>query len=68
MNKKIKLTKRQKEILNLVAEGKSDREIAERLNVTWNTIRSHLRFINATTNVDNRCQLITWGFRNGILK
>lgn len=39
------LTPAQREILLLLAQGKSNRQIHESLNISWATLRSHLRSI-----------------------
>jgi orotate phosphoribosyltransferase-like protein len=40
------LTNRQKEILNLIKQGLNNDEIAKKLNITYNTVRSHKKSIN----------------------
>ncbi len=50
------LTEREREVLNLVAEGLTNREIAERLVVSENTVRAHLRNILDKLHVQNRIQ------------
>jgi DNA-binding NarL/FixJ family response regulator len=53
------LTRREREVLSLMAEGLTDRGIAERLFVTPNTVETHIRHIIAklglpATSADNR--------------
>jgi DNA-binding NarL/FixJ family response regulator len=53
------LTPREREVLSLMAEGLTDRGIAERLYVTQNTVETHIRHIIAkldlpATPADNR--------------
>jgi DNA-binding NarL/FixJ family response regulator len=36
-----RLTPRQLEVLRMIAHGRTDREIAERLGITVNTVRAH---------------------------
>ncbi len=50
------LTRREKEILLLLAGGSSNKEIARRLNLTEITIKSHLRNIFRKIGVQNRTQ------------
>jgi RNA polymerase sigma factor (sigma-70 family) len=50
------LTAREREVLDLAALGMSNREIAERLVISANTVKFHLRTIYATLNVHNRVQ------------
>ena len=48
------LSPRELEVLNLVAEGKSDKEIAQMLSLSINTIKTHLRNILSKLQVGNR--------------
>lgn len=50
------LSKREKEILKLVAEGKSNPDIAEALFIQETTVKSHLKNIFPKLNVTNRMQ------------
>jgi DNA-binding NarL/FixJ family response regulator len=50
------LSEREQEVLDLVAQGRTNREIAERLVLAESTVRSHLRNILAKLNVANRVQ------------
>ena len=50
------LSRRQREILELVAEGLSNREIAERLFVTESTVKQHLRAAYKLLGVSNRAE------------
>jgi two-component system nitrate/nitrite response regulator NarL len=51
------LTDRQKQILTLVAQGKSNKEIARTLNILEGTVKAHLRFLMKHLNAKNRTQL-----------
>jgi DNA-binding NarL/FixJ family response regulator len=50
----ITLTERQKQVARLVADGMSDKEIAEELKVTRATISSTLTRIYALAGLDNK--------------
>lgn len=50
------LSRREKEILKLVAEGKSNPEIADALFIQETTVKSHLKNIFPKLNVTNRMQ------------
>jgi len=52
------LTRKELEILRLLAEGLSNLAIAGRLFVSETTVRTHLRNINAKFGVHNRTQAI----------
>jgi DNA-binding CsgD family transcriptional regulator len=49
-----RLTRREREILNLVAEGKTNVEIAEQLWVSPSTVRKHLENVYAKLGVHTR--------------
>ena len=51
------LTDRQRQILKLVAEGKSNKEIARALDILEGTVKAHLRFLMKHLNAKNRTQL-----------
>ncbi len=50
------LTVKERQVMHLVAEGKSNKQIARDLNVTPETIKSHMKSIFAKLKVDNRAQ------------
>jgi len=50
------LTVKERQVIQLVAEGKSNKQIARDLNVTPETIKSHMKNIFAKLKVDNRAQ------------
>lgn len=54
------LTKREREIAALVAEGLSNREIAERLVVAKRTVDSHIEHIFTKLGITTRTQLAVW--------
>jgi len=54
------LTPREREALELVAEGLTNKEIAARLTISVNTVRSHLRFILDKLHINNRVQAAIW--------
>ncbi|MCL6629313.1 MAG: response regulator transcription factor [Armatimonadetes bacterium] len=52
----IRLTKRELEVLNLVIEGKSSKEVADELFVSKRTVDFHLANIYEKLQVSNRVQ------------
>lgn len=61
------LTKRELEILRLVAEGHSNVRIAQRLWVTDQTVKFHLSNIYRKLNVANRTEASRWAQLHGLL-
>ncbi|HET9496289.1 MAG TPA: LuxR C-terminal-related transcriptional regulator [Chloroflexia bacterium] len=50
------LTRREEEVLSLLADGRSNTEIADTLNITRNTVKSHLTHIYGTLGVHTRTE------------
>ena len=57
-------TRREVEIASLVAEGLTNREIAERLVLSERTVEGHIANLFAKVNVNSRTQLATWFMRS----
>jgi DNA-binding NarL/FixJ family response regulator len=60
------LTPRARDVLELVAQGRSDDEIAKKLGVSRNTIRNHVSAIYRATGVAKRSALIVWARERGL--
>ena len=61
-----KLSAREREVLQLVAEGKSTKEIAASLYVSIKTVETHRRHIMGRLNLPNVAQLTKFAIREGI--
>ena len=61
------LTRRELEILQLVAEGHSNSQLAKMLWVTEQTIKFHLSNIYRKLDVSNRTEASRWAQLNGVL-
>jgi DNA-binding NarL/FixJ family response regulator len=61
-----RISSREREVLQLVAEGKSTREIAAALYVSIKTVESHRRQIMQRLNLPNIAQLTKFAVREGI--
>lgn len=62
------LTRREREILELMTEGiTSDRELADRLFVSHNTVKYHLRNILAKLHMRSRAQVVSYALRHGLV-
>lgn len=62
----LKLTARQREVLQLIGEGKTTKEIAELLHVSPRTIEFHRRRIIETLRLRTAAELIRYAVRGGI--
>jgi NarL family two-component system response regulator LiaR len=60
------LTDRESEVLKMVALGKTDPEIAQRLNISERTVRYHLHNMYRKLGVNRRCEAIVWALREGV--
>jgi DNA-binding NarL/FixJ family response regulator len=61
------LTPREQEVLRLLAEGLSDKEIAQRLYVGSGTVRSHVVNIFGKLGVHSRLQALVFAVRHGLV-
>ena len=62
-----KLTPREQEVLQALAEGLSDKEIAERLYIGIGTVRTHITSILAKLGVQSRLQALVFAVRHGLV-
>lgn len=61
------VTRRELEVLRLVAQGHSDRRVADELFISERTVNAHLRNMLHKTGSGNRTQLSTWAREKGVL-
>lgn len=61
------LTERELEILNLLAEGFSNPEIAKRLTISRNTVKFHVSSIIGKLGAGSRTEAVTIGLRRGLI-
>ena len=60
------LTERELQVLRLVAEGSTNREIAEALVLSENTVARHLTSIFTKVGVENRAGATAFALRQGL--
>lgn len=61
------LTKREREIVQLLAQGLSAKELAQRLAIASRTVEGHIETIKLKTLTRNRTHLVAVALREGLL-
>ena len=61
------LTPRQREVLQLAAEGKTNAEIAARLNISQRTVENHRATLMKRLGLQNQTELIRHALRHGLI-
>jgi DNA-binding NarL/FixJ family response regulator len=62
------LTGRELEILGMVGDGMTSKEIAEKLYISENTVRNHVRNILDKLGMSSRFEAVSWAYREGLLR
>jgi len=62
----VELTPTELKVVQLVAQGMANREIAEKLNVSQRTIESHVSNMLDKTNLHNRTELARWAIESNM--
>jgi DNA-binding NarL/FixJ family response regulator len=62
------LTQRELEVLQAVAEGFGNKQVAEKLNITTNTVQVHLRNIFGKLGVESRTAAVSAALKQRLLK
>jgi DNA-binding NarL/FixJ family response regulator len=60
------LTNREREILSLVAQGLANKDIASRLVISENTVKTHVRHILEKSNLSNRAEAAAYAVQIGL--
>jgi two-component system nitrate/nitrite response regulator NarL len=60
------LTSREREILELVSQGKSNKEVAKAISIAENTVKNHLKNVMEKLHLENRVQAATYALREGL--
>ena len=61
------LTSREAEILQLLAEGKTNKEIATSLNLSPYTVETHRKHVMQKLNLRNSAEVVLYAVRKGII-
>jgi two-component system, NarL family, response regulator LiaR len=62
------ITDRELEVIQLVARGMSNKEIASSLVISEKTVKSHISSILSKLNLSDRTQLAIYALKNGLIK
>jgi len=62
------LTEREKEVLLLIAEGLSNKEIADELHISVKTVKTHVSNLLMKCELEDRTQLAVYAHRKGLVK
>ncbi len=61
----VRMTKREREVIELIGEGLSNKEIAQRLNIASHTVKSHVRNVMEKLALHTRLQIAAYVRRDG---
>jgi len=60
-----RMTRREREVTDLIGEGLSNKEIAQRLNIATHTVKSHVRNVMEKLALHTRLQIAAYSHREG---
>lgn len=63
-----RLTNRERDVLKLIAEGKTSQQIADKLVVSRKTVEGHRTNLMAKLGIHDRVELVKYAVRKGIIK
>jgi DNA-binding NarL/FixJ family response regulator len=63
-----KLSLREKEVLQLIAQGKSNKEVASLLNISVNTVAVHRARVMETLGVHRTAELVLYAVKKGLIQ
>lgn len=63
----IPLTKRESEVLKQLALGLSNKEIAQALSISYETVKEHVQHVLRKVGVSDRTQAAVWAVRKGLV-
>jgi two-component system response regulator NreC len=61
------LSEREREVLQLIAEGRSSKEVAEVLSISPATVETHRTHILQKLDVHNTAELVLYAVRHGVV-
>jgi DNA-binding NarL/FixJ family response regulator len=61
------LSSRERQVLALLADGLGNKQIAARLGISTNTVKTHLEVVFEKLGVSSRAEAVSAGFKRGLL-
>ncbi len=68
LNKAVKMTKREREVITLLGEGMSNKEIAQKIHVSTYTVKSHIHNIMEKLALHTRLEIANYSYSSETLK
>jgi len=68
LSESVRMTGREREIIEVIAEGLSNKEIAQRLHIAVHTVKSHIHNILEKLALHTRLEIATYAHSKGISK
>jgi NarL family two-component system response regulator LiaR len=62
------LTARELEVLRLIAEGRSNQDVADTLVISIHTVNNHVKSILGKTGAANRTEAAAYAHRHGLVR
>lgn len=66
-NNAVKLTRREKDVLDFLVKGNSNKEIADNMFISEKTVKNHLTSIFRKLGVKDRTQAVVFALKNGLV-
>ena len=60
------LSEREEQVLALIVQGLTNQEIADRVYISINSVKTYIRSAYRKIGVRSRSQAVVWGLRNGV--
>lgn len=61
----VRMTRREREVVDLIGAGLSNKELAQRLNIATHTVKSHVRNVMEKLTLHTRLQIAAYSHREG---
>lgn len=61
------LTRRENEVLRFLAQGRTNKQIAESLAISYETVKEHVQHVLRKIGVNDRTQAAIWAVRSGLV-